>query len=271
MSSGNPTTVAVLPFQNAGSDKDTDFLRLALPDEITTTLSYSHALSVRPSATTSKYVGEDLDVQKAGRDMQVTAVVTGHYMKEGRQLQITLEAVNVADNRLIWRDTVVAASLDMIAMREQITAKVRQGLSPALGASAAARALPILAMRKVTTSSCAASPFPMIRRPTGMRSQCWSAPSRQIQPTRRRGTLWACATTTTRPTQAEAKKWCSVLCGAGTVARSRSHLVCFPTRREPRRAPRTAEGLSGCKSPCHALPEECSGALRAGLCPPLCG
>jgi hypothetical protein len=30
----------VLPFQNAGSDKDTDFLRLALPDEIATTLSY---------------------------------------------------------------------------------------------------------------------------------------------------------------------------------------------------------------------------------------
>ncbi len=72
VSSGNPTTVAVLPFQNAGPDKDTDFLRLALPDEITTTLSYSHALSVRPSATTSKYVGEDLDVQKAGREMQVT-------------------------------------------------------------------------------------------------------------------------------------------------------------------------------------------------------
>ncbi|MGH9537162.1 MAG: serine/threonine-protein kinase [Terriglobales bacterium] len=49
-----PTTVAVLPFQNAGSDKDTDFLRLALPDEIATTLSYSRALSIRPSATTSK-------------------------------------------------------------------------------------------------------------------------------------------------------------------------------------------------------------------------
>ena len=56
-SPANPTTVAVLPFQNASSDKDIDFLRLALPDEIATTLSYSRALSIRPSATTSKYVG----------------------------------------------------------------------------------------------------------------------------------------------------------------------------------------------------------------------
>jgi len=38
--SGNPRDIAVLPFQNAGSDKDTDFLRLALPDEIANTLSY---------------------------------------------------------------------------------------------------------------------------------------------------------------------------------------------------------------------------------------
>src|SRR4029077_16757759 len=36
----NLTTVAVLPFQNSSSDKDTDFLRLALPDEIANTLSY---------------------------------------------------------------------------------------------------------------------------------------------------------------------------------------------------------------------------------------
>jgi hypothetical protein len=55
-------------------------------------------------------------------------------MKEGDQLQITLEAVDVADNRTVWRDTMTVAAPDMIAMRTQITAKVRQGLVPALGA-----------------------------------------------------------------------------------------------------------------------------------------
>src|SRR5260370_7298772 len=66
--------------------------------------------------------------------MHGTDVVTGHYMKEGDQLQITLEAVDVADNRTVWRDTMTVAAPDMIAMRSQITAKVRQGLVPALGA-----------------------------------------------------------------------------------------------------------------------------------------
>src|ERR1700734_4116288 len=36
--SANPKAIAVLPFQNAGSDKDADFLQLALPDEIATAL-----------------------------------------------------------------------------------------------------------------------------------------------------------------------------------------------------------------------------------------
>ena len=127
-------TVAVLPLQNLSSDKDVDFLRLALADEIATALSYVRSLSIRPFATTSKYDSPTLDLQEAGRAMHVTYVVTGHYMKEGDQLQITLEAVDVADNRTVWRDTMTVSSPDMIAMRSQITSKVRQGLVPALGA-----------------------------------------------------------------------------------------------------------------------------------------
>jgi eukaryotic-like serine/threonine-protein kinase len=135
-SSSSPRTVAVLPLQNMGSDKDLDFLRLGLADEIATSLSYARSLAIRPFATTSKYDSPSLDVQEAGHAMHVTDVVTGHFLKEGSQLQITLEAIDVENNRTEWRDTMTVAAPDMIAMRRQITAKVRQGLVPALGAGA---------------------------------------------------------------------------------------------------------------------------------------
>ncbi len=127
-------TVAVLPLQNLGADKDLDFLRLAIADEIATSLSYVRSLSIRPFATTSKYDSPTQDLQEAGRAMHVTDVITGHFLKEGSQLQITLEAIDVENNRTLWRDTMTVAAPDMIAMRGQITAKVRQGLVPALGA-----------------------------------------------------------------------------------------------------------------------------------------
>jgi serine/threonine protein kinase/tetratricopeptide (TPR) repeat protein len=130
------TTVAVLPFQNMSGDKNVDFLNLALPDEIATALSYVRSLSIRPFATTSKYTASGLDLQQAGKEMHVTDIVTGHYLKEGDQLQITLEAIDVENNRTLWRDTLNVATQDMITMRGEITAKVRQGLLPALGVGA---------------------------------------------------------------------------------------------------------------------------------------
>jgi serine/threonine protein kinase len=131
--SASPRTIAVLPFQNVGSDKAADFLQLALPDEIATALSYVSSFSIRPFATTSKYSGPNLDLQQAGREMGVTSIVTGHYLIESGQLEITLEAVDVANNRSVWRDAIRVAASDKIAMREQITSRVRQGLVPVLG------------------------------------------------------------------------------------------------------------------------------------------
>ena len=130
------STVAVLPFQNVGSDKSIDFLRLALADEIATILSYTRSLSIRPFDTTSKYVEPNLDLQKAGQEMRVASIVTGHFLKAGEQLQITLEAVEVENNRLLWRDTLNVPAQNMIAMQEQIAARARGGLAPVLGSSA---------------------------------------------------------------------------------------------------------------------------------------
>jgi TolB-like protein len=99
-----------------------------LPDEIATRLSTEQHLSIRPFATTSKYIDPHQDLQQAGREMGVSEIITGHYLKAGKQLEVTLEAVDVANNRVVWREAVSVASVDMIAMREQITSKVRHAL-----------------------------------------------------------------------------------------------------------------------------------------------
>jgi serine/threonine protein kinase/Tfp pilus assembly protein PilF len=135
-SASTPRAVAVLPFQNATTDKDVDFLRLALPDEIATTLSSEPHLSIRPFSTTSKYTDPHEDLQHDGREMGVSEIVTGHYLIAGKQLEITLEAVDVANNRIVWREAVSVPRLDTIEMREQITSRVRQGLLPILGVGA---------------------------------------------------------------------------------------------------------------------------------------
>jgi len=136
--SAGPVTIAVLPFQNLGADKEEDFLRMALPDEVATTLSSVRTLSIRPFATTGKYAKGDVDLQQAGKDMHVGRIVTGHYQRVRDQLQLTLEAVDVSDDRVLWQETMNLPAEDLVATREQITSKVLQGLIPVLGATSEA-------------------------------------------------------------------------------------------------------------------------------------
>jgi eukaryotic-like serine/threonine-protein kinase len=135
VSSGAPkNTIAVLPLQNMNGDISVEFLRFALADEIANTLTYTRTLDVRPSAITRKFVGNDVDPQAAGREVHVANVLTGHFLKQGDRLMITLEAIQVEGNRLLWQTNVTAPADDLIALQSQMAAQIRQGLLPAMGA-----------------------------------------------------------------------------------------------------------------------------------------
>jgi len=130
-------TVAVLPFQNLGADSSVDFLRLVLPDEIATALSYVHPLSIRASASTRKYDSSNLDLQKAGKELGVSIVITGHFLTQQNQLHLTYEAVDVADNHILWRDTIVSPVQNLIDARQKMYQQAQAGLAVALGARGA--------------------------------------------------------------------------------------------------------------------------------------
>ncbi|MGO9402418.1 MAG: protein kinase domain-containing protein [Terriglobales bacterium] len=127
-------TIAVLPLHNMNSDISVEFLRFALADEIANTLTYTRTLDVRPLPEKIRVIAE-ADPQRAGREVHVANVVTGHFLKQGDHLLITLEAIQVEGNRLLWQTTVKAPDQDLIALQAQMAAQIRQGLLPALGAT----------------------------------------------------------------------------------------------------------------------------------------
>ncbi len=142
------TTIAVLPFQNIGADKNVDFLRLAIPDQIVTALSYAPSLAVRPSAVTQRYANQSFDPQAAGQELKVDNVVTGEFLKEGTNWHVTLELIDVGGNRIAWRDSVNIPAAQMISLDEKIADRVRQGLVPALGRGAAPEMKPAAVVAK---------------------------------------------------------------------------------------------------------------------------
>jgi len=130
---GAKNTIAVLPLTNVNGDISVDFLRYALADEIANVLTYSRALDVRPTSLTQKYAAKDVDPEKVGQELRVATVLTGHFLKQDENLRVTLEAIDVRDNRLIWQSSFTAPAQDLIALQSNMAAQLRQGLLPSLG------------------------------------------------------------------------------------------------------------------------------------------
>jgi DNA-binding winged helix-turn-helix (wHTH) protein/tetratricopeptide (TPR) repeat protein/TolB-like protein len=126
---GSAPSVVVLPFENAADEERLDYLSLALPDEITTLLTKSGDLVVRPF----EHEASGAPVAVA-RSRDVGYVVTGHYyLEEGNRLTVAVEAQEIAGERLIWRAHTTVQADDLLAMRQSISERVSGGLLPALG------------------------------------------------------------------------------------------------------------------------------------------
>ncbi|HVP54361.1 MAG TPA: protein kinase [Candidatus Eisenbacteria bacterium] len=126
-------SIAVLPLQNVNGDVSVDFLRFALADEIANALTTTRTLDVRPSSLTRRYAGSDVDPRKAAAELRASTIVTGHFLKQGDSLMVTLEAVDGANDKLLWQTNLTAPADDLTKLQSTLTAQVNQGLLPAIG------------------------------------------------------------------------------------------------------------------------------------------
>jgi len=92
-------------------------------------------LSVRPFSMSQRFTIQNSDPHQAGQQLRVADVVTGHFLRHADRLGVTLEAMDVAKEEVIWRGSVDVGVNDLLGLREQVTSALEKGLLPALGAS----------------------------------------------------------------------------------------------------------------------------------------
>jgi tetratricopeptide (TPR) repeat protein len=83
---------------------------------------------------TKRYTG-DVDPQQIGRTLSVSNVITGDYRNEGGRIGLSVESIDVANNAVVWRDSIEVAGEDLIAMRNDLSSRIRNGLFPRLNIS----------------------------------------------------------------------------------------------------------------------------------------
>jgi len=96
--------VAVLPFRNAGSNRDLAALADGLTDDITTGLSKFSYLRVIARSSASRYAGLPVDVRAAGKELNARYVMEGTLRQAGSKLRLAVQLVDAATGAHLWAE-----------------------------------------------------------------------------------------------------------------------------------------------------------------------
>jgi eukaryotic-like serine/threonine-protein kinase len=121
-------SIAVLPFENRSGNADSDYLSEGLAESLIYRLSQLPDLKVSPTSSVFRYKGKETDVQKIGGELGVSAVMTGRILQRGDQLTISVELVDVRNNKLIWGEQYERKMSELLATQREIAATITQKL-----------------------------------------------------------------------------------------------------------------------------------------------
>jgi len=127
-------SIAVLPFINGGGDANSDYLSDGITESLIANLAYVPELKVRSRNSVFRYKGKDVDVQKVGDELGVSALVSGRVIPHGDNVEVNAELTAVRDNTEIWGQHYSGKSADIISLQQQIAGdiaeKLRSKISP---------------------------------------------------------------------------------------------------------------------------------------------
>jgi DNA-binding winged helix-turn-helix (wHTH) protein/TolB-like protein len=134
-----PRSLAILPLQNLKHDADTDFLGFSLADAVINRLDYVRALSVRPSTAVEKYRNESIDIQNVGAALNVDTILTGSFLRDGEDLRITYQLIEVKTSAILGRGTIDLKYDKLLRVQDRVAQQIVQNLQLNLSASEAER------------------------------------------------------------------------------------------------------------------------------------
>src|SRR6266404_4900622 len=121
-------SIAVLPFQNKSSGPDTEYLSDGLAESLIYRLSQLPNLKVSPTSSVMHYKGKETDVKTIASELGVSAVMTGRIAQRGDSLTISVELVDVRNNKLLWGEQYDRKMSDLLATQREIASTIAEKL-----------------------------------------------------------------------------------------------------------------------------------------------
>jgi eukaryotic-like serine/threonine-protein kinase len=121
-------SIAVLPFENLGDDRDSDYLGDGVAESLINKLTRLPGLRVIARTTTFRFKGSGRDPRELGRELEVGAVLTGRVQLRGDALVVGAELVEVTQGTQLWGERYNTQMGDIFGVEEDIAGKIAASL-----------------------------------------------------------------------------------------------------------------------------------------------
>ena len=131
---GRAVTLAVLPFENLGSDPEREYLASGLTDETSASLAQIDPERLSVKGRTMRYKGSTKTVAEIGQELSVDYLVESSIRAEGGRLRVTARLIRVRDQEYVWSQSYEREPTSLLGLQQELSTaiaeQVRMRLSP---------------------------------------------------------------------------------------------------------------------------------------------
>jgi serine/threonine protein kinase/Tfp pilus assembly protein PilF len=121
-------SIAVLYFENLSRDKEDEYFRDGMTEDIITELSKVKELAVFPRAAVLAYRDKSAPAPEIARQIDATYVLTGSLRRAGNRLRITAQLVEARTGHSVWAERYDRELKDVFEVQDEIARSITQAL-----------------------------------------------------------------------------------------------------------------------------------------------
>jgi serine/threonine protein kinase/Flp pilus assembly protein TadD len=125
-------SVAVLYFANLSPNKEDEYFRDGITEDITTELSKIKQLRVFPSSTVHAFRDKPVPAPEIGQQLKAAFVMWGSVRRAGNRLRVTTQLVETRTGHSVWAERYDREMKDVFEIQDEIAQNIAQALQVVL-------------------------------------------------------------------------------------------------------------------------------------------
>lgn len=126
-------SIAVLPFENASRDTQSEYLSDGLTEGLINALSRLPNLRVVARTTAFTFKGKPLDLSEIRKKLDVDAVLTGKLITRGSNVVVQADLLDTSAGTQLWGERYQQPAENVLALEQDLVSAIADQLRPELG------------------------------------------------------------------------------------------------------------------------------------------